>query len=154
MKKFSLIIITLALSVSVFAQSKMLSSKQLMTGSLYPRATMRGAQFVGNTNQIAYIQDTVLYMGQPGKVKACLTLSQLNKVLASADMEALSYMPSMKVLDYKIRDDATTPPKTAARIDYATKDDISTIQKQIDEMTGLYLDKNGKNKTDKLTEKE
>ena len=27
-------------------------------------------------------------------------------------------------------------------------------QKQIDEMTGLYLDKNGKNKTDKLTEKE
>ena len=92
---------TLTLSVSVFAQNKMLSSKQLMTGSLYPRATMRSVQFVGNTNQIAYIQDTVLYMGQPGKAKACLTLSQLNKVLTSAEMDALTYMPSIKVLNNK-----------------------------------------------------
>lgn len=92
---------TLAFSVSVFAQNKMLSSKQLMTGSLYPRSTMRGVQFVGNTNQIAYIQDTILYMGQPGKAKACLTLSQLNKVLQSAGMDALSYMPSIKAVSGK-----------------------------------------------------
>ena len=93
--------ITLAFSVSVFAQNKMLSSKQLMTGSLYPRSTMRGVQFVGNTNQIAYIQDTVLYMGQPGKAKSCLTLSQLNKVLQSAGIDALSYMPSIKAINGK-----------------------------------------------------
>ena len=92
---------TLAFSVSVFAQNKMLSSKQLMTGSLYPRSTMRGVQFVGNTNQIAYIQDTVLYMGQPGKAKSCLTLSQLNKVLQSAGIDALSYMPSIKAINGK-----------------------------------------------------
>ena len=92
---------TLTLSVSVFAQNKMLSSKQLMTGSLYPRSTMRGVQFVGNTNQIAYIQDTVLYMGQPGKAKSCLTLSQLNKVLQSAGIDALSYMPSIKAINGK-----------------------------------------------------
>ena len=101
MKKVFFIMFTLAFSVSVFAQNKMLSSKQLMTGSLYPRSTMRGMQFVGNTNQIAYIQDTVLYMGQPGKAKACLTLSQLNKVLQSAEMDALQYMPSIKVLNGK-----------------------------------------------------
>ena len=92
---------TLAFSVSVFAQNKMLSSKQLMTGNLYPRSTMRGVQFVGNTNQIAYIQDTVLYMGQPGKAKSCLTLSQLNKVLQSAGIDALSYMPSIKAINGK-----------------------------------------------------
>ena len=92
---------TLAFSVSVFAQNKMLSSKQLMTGSLYPRSTMRGVQFVGTTNQIAYIQDTVLYMGQPGKAKSCLTLSQLNKVLQSAGIDALSYMPSIKAINGK-----------------------------------------------------
>ena len=92
---------TLAFSVSVFAQNKMLSSKQLMTGSLYPRSTMRGVQFVGNTNQIAYIQDTVLYMGQPGKAKSCLSLSQLNKVLQSAGIDALSYMPSIKAINGK-----------------------------------------------------
>ena len=92
---------TLAFSVSVFAQNKMLSSKQLMTGNLYPRSTMRGVQFVGTTNQIAYIQDTVLYMGQPGKVKSCLSLSQLNKVLQSAGIDALSYMPSIKAINGK-----------------------------------------------------
>ena len=92
---------TLAFSVSVFAQNKMLSSKQLMTGNLYPRSTMRGVQFVGTTNQIAYIQDTVLYMGQPGKAKSCLTLSQLNKVLQSAGIDALSYMPSIKAINGK-----------------------------------------------------
>ena len=93
--------ITLAFSVSVFAQNKMLSSKQLMTGNLYPHSTMRGVQFVGTTNQIAYIQDTVLYMGQPGKAKSCLTLSQLNKVLQSAGIDALSYMPSIKAINGK-----------------------------------------------------
>ena len=97
MKKIVLLSIALALAVSVFAQNKMLSSKQLMTGALYPHATMRNVQFVGNTNQIAYVQDTVLYIGQPGKMKACLSLSQLNKVLVNAGMESASYMPTFKI---------------------------------------------------------
>ena len=101
MRKIVLITIALTISVSVFAQNKMLSSKQLMSGNLYPRATMWNVQFVGNTNQIAYIQDSVFYIGQAGKAKACLTLSQLNQVLAAADMEGLSYMPSMKAVNSK-----------------------------------------------------
>jgi dipeptidyl-peptidase-4 len=101
MRKIALLTIALTVSVSVFAQNKMLSSKQLMSGNLYPRATMRSVQFVGTTNQIAYLQDSTLYIGQPGKAKACLTLSQLNKALAAAGKESLSNMPSVEVVSNK-----------------------------------------------------
>ena len=101
MKRFILLAAVLMLSLSVGAQDKMLSSKQLMTWSLYPQAKMRGLQFVGNTNQIAYVQDTVLYVGNPGKTKARLTLSALNKVLAGAGMESLRGFPRCTVLNDK-----------------------------------------------------
>ena len=100
MKK-TLFVVALMLSVSVLAQDKMLSSKQLMTRGLYPQATMWGLQFVGNGNQIAYIQDTVLYMGAPGKAKARLTLGDLNKVLVASGEESMRYMPSCKILNDK-----------------------------------------------------
>ena len=96
-----IIVIALLVSVSAVAQNKMLSSKQLMTRSLYPQATMRNMQFVGNSNQIAYVQDTVLYMGNPGKAKARLTLGALNKVLAAAGEESLSYFPYCQVISDK-----------------------------------------------------
>ena len=51
--------------------------------------------------------------------------------LKSADATG---MPSMKILDYTIRDDASKTPKTAPKIDFATKDDVISIQKQIDEI--------------------
>ena len=101
MKRFILLAAVLMLTLSVGAQDKMLSSKQLMTWSLYPQAKMRGLQFVGNTNQIAYVQDTVLYVGNPGKTKARLTLSALNKVLAGAGMESLRGFPRCTVLNDK-----------------------------------------------------
>ena len=101
MKRYILLAAVLMLTLSVGAQDKMLSSKQLMTWSLYPQAKMRGLQFVGNTNQIAYVQDTVLYVGNPGKTKARLTLSALNKVLAGAGMESLRGFPRCTVLNDK-----------------------------------------------------
>jgi hypothetical protein len=51
--------------------------------------------------------------------------------LKSADATG---MPSMKILDYTIRDDVSKTPKTATNIDFATKDDVVSIQKQIDEI--------------------
>lgn len=51
--------------------------------------------------------------------------------LKSADATG---MPSMKILDYTIRDDVSKTPKTAPNIDFATKDDVFSIQKQIDEI--------------------
>lgn len=99
--KRTLFVVALMLSVSVFAQNKMLSSKQLMTRGLYPQSTMRGLQFIGNSNQIAYIQDTVLYVGAPGKAKARLTLGDLNKVLSAAGKESMRYFPSCKFINDK-----------------------------------------------------
>jgi len=82
MKKIFFLAFTLTLSVSVFSQDKMLSSKQLMSYNLYPQSPMRALQFVGKGNQIAYIQDTVLYTGQPGKAKPCITLFSAQQGIA------------------------------------------------------------------------
>jgi len=101
MKKIFFLAFTLTLSVSVFSQDKMLSSKQLMSYNLYPQSPMRALQFVGKGNQIAYIQDTVLYTGQPGKTKPCITLSQLNKVMLASGRESLRYIPNVKFLSAK-----------------------------------------------------
>jgi dipeptidyl-peptidase-4 len=101
MKKIFFLAFTLTLSVSVFSQDKMLSSKQLMSYNLYPQSPMRALQFVGNGNQIAYNQDTVLYTGQPGKTKPCITLSQLNKVMLASGRESLRYIPNVKFISAK-----------------------------------------------------
>ncbi len=101
MKKFVFLAFALTLSVSVFSQDKMLSSKQLMSYNLYPQSPMRAFQFVGKGNQIAYVQDTVLYTGKPGKAKPCLTLSQLNKVLIASGCESMRYIPGVKFINAK-----------------------------------------------------
>ena len=101
MKRFFFLALTLAFTVSVFAQDKLLSSKQLMTRSLYPRASIRNIQFVGNTNQIAYIQDDVLYMGQPGKVKPTTILSTLNNTVAAVGKDGWSRPPQVTFVNAK-----------------------------------------------------
>lgn len=45
--------------------------------------------------------------------------------LKSADA---SGMPSMKILDYTIRDSANLPPKTPVTPEYATKNEVETIK--------------------------
>lgn len=98
-------IITLFLGLScccfVMAQNKMLSSKQLMDRSLYPQHEMRGLQFIGNGNHIAYIQDTVLYCGSINAPKSCITLSQLNRELSASGENAVRMLPSVKFLNEK-----------------------------------------------------
>ncbi len=49
--------------------------------------------------------------------------------LKSADSTG---MPSIKVLDYTIRDNAPQKAEILGQSDFATKDDISAIQKEID----------------------
>lgn len=51
--------------------------------------------------------------------------------LKSADA---SGMPSMRVLDYTIRENGSQSVQNAEKSDFATKDDILYIQKQIDEL--------------------
>lgn len=50
-------------------------------------------------------------------------------------------MPSMKVLDYTVRDESTTQnalmnSQNAPKTDFATKDDILSIQEQINDLRG------------------
>src|SRR5574344_924255 len=101
MRKYIFLFLALGLAFSSFAQDKMLSSKQLMSRNLYPNYPMRNVQFVGNTNTIAYIQDTVLYIGtySNGKLKnvqPCITLSRLNGYLNFMSEERLSVFPTVQ----------------------------------------------------------
>lgn len=56
--------------------------------------------------------------------------------LKSADA---SGMPSMRVIDYTIRDNTPQSVPVASKSDFATKDDIILIQKQIDELKALRV---------------
>src|SRR5574344_3011 len=101
MRKYIFLFLALGLAFSSFAQDKMLSSKQLMSRNLYPNYPMRNVQFVGNTNTIAYIQDTVLYIGtySNGRLKnvqPCITLSRLNGYLSFMSEERLSVFPTVQ----------------------------------------------------------
>lgn len=56
MRKIFLFALTLAFSVSVFAQNKMLSSKQLMDRSLYPKSSVRSIVYIPGTDNLTYIE--------------------------------------------------------------------------------------------------
>lgn len=71
------------------------------------------------------------YMVAPNNTVALWDSESQTVYLKSADA---SGMPSMRVLDYTIRDDALTKPVKGFKSDFATKADISTIQHQIDEI--------------------
>lgn len=70
------------------------------------------------------------YLVAPGTTVALWDSESQSVYLKSADA---SGMPSMRILDYTIRDTAQTH-QNAPRVDFATKDDINTIQAQIDEI--------------------
>jgi len=71
------------------------------------------------------------YMVAPNQTVTLWDSEQNIIYIKSADATG---MPSMKILDYTIRDDVSKTPKTAPNIDFATKDDVFSIQKQIDEI--------------------
>lgn len=61
--------------------------------------------------------------------------------LKSADA---SGMPSMRILDYTIREDAARTPLNAPKTDFATKDELVIIQNQINEIkANLNVRKDG-----------
>lgn len=97
--KYILLVALLSMGSTMWAQNKMLSSKQLMTYSLYPRMDVANVQFVGNTNQYVYSKDTVIYMGKKNKIQPFLTLSQLNKAVAAAHKTELKHIPGIKYIN-------------------------------------------------------
>lgn len=87
-----------------------------------------------SSSQLIWVQGEAgakSYMVAPGNTVALWDSEAQTIYLKSADA---SGMPSMRVLDYTIREDAARPLKMAAQSDFATKDDVVSIQKQIDEI--------------------
>lgn len=71
------------------------------------------------------------YMVAPNNTVALWDSEAQTVYLKSADA---SGMPSMRILDYEIRTDAPVHSVTGSKSDFATKDEVSAIQKQIDEI--------------------
>ena len=71
------------------------------------------------------------YMVAPNTTVALWDSESQTVYLKSADA---SGMPSMRILDYEIREDANRNHKMGSVSDFATKDEVSAIQKQIDEI--------------------
>ena len=95
------IITFLFLAALVFganAQDKMLTSDQLMDGSLYP-ARMRGLQFIGKTDNYSFVKDNVLYTANNKSEKQLLTLEQLNEALKTINGQQLRYFPNVSFIN-------------------------------------------------------
>ncbi|MBO7226638.1 MAG: DPP IV N-terminal domain-containing protein [Bacteroidales bacterium] len=80
------------------AQDKMLTSDQLMDGSLYP-ARMRGLQFIGKTDNYSFVKDNVLYTATNKSEKQLLTLEQLNEALKTINGQQLRYFPNVSFIN-------------------------------------------------------
>ena len=71
------------------------------------------------------------YMVAPSTTVALWDSESQTVYLKSADA---SGMPSMRILDYEIREDAHKNHRMGSESDFATKSEVSAIQKQIDEI--------------------
>ena len=60
--------------------------------------------------------------------------------IKSADM---SGMPSIKILDYTVRDSAPQKAEIQPQTDYVTKDELSVIQKELDSLKAKFERRNG-----------
>lgn len=87
-----------------------------------------------SSSQLIWVQGEAgakSYMVAPGNTVALWDSEAQTIYLKSADA---SGMPSMRVLDYTIREDTHRTPNLGSQSDFATKDDVVSIQKQIDEI--------------------
>lgn len=85
----------------VFAQDKLLSSKQLMSRALYPLAKYNNLQFVGSTNNIAYLSDTMIYMGSAKSPKPLVSIGVLNKALCTAGEKEARWISDITFVNEK-----------------------------------------------------
>lgn len=100
----------------------------------------------GNTNSITWVQGEQAaksFLVVPNSTIPLFDSEKQTIYLKSADMYG---KPSMQILDYKIRDSQPTNqiPLEPSVNDYATKDDIFKLQKQIDALIGKEGGQNGK----------
>ena len=78
------------------------------------------------------------YMVAPNQTVVLWDSDSQSIYLKSADA---SGMPSIKILDYTIRDNAPQGPEIQPVADFATKDDVVALQKEINALKAKFSDK-------------
>lgn len=104
MKKNTILLIAawvLLLPVSLCAQNKTLSTKQLMSRQFYPQRTMSNFQFVGKSNLLSYSTDSLLFLGKATAPKQVLSLSSLNSAMRASGNPELRYLPRFTFINEK-----------------------------------------------------
>ena len=94
-------------------------------------------------NGIIWVQGEAAAKSYPIAPNSSVPLwdSEANVIyIKSADM---SGMPSIKILDYTMRDTAPRAPEIQAQSEFATKDDISVLEKEISSLKSKFERMNG-----------
>ena len=94
-------------------------------------------------NSLIWIQGEAAaksYLVAPGNTVALWDSESQTVYLKSADA---SGMPSMRILDYTIREDGARTPGIAPKTDFATKDEVVSMQKEIDEIRAILNRRRG-----------
>lgn len=106
----------------------------------YPQPQQSGNQ-MPQQNGYAQPQNNLIWVQGEAGAKSYLVAPNQTVQLWDSESQTIylksadaSGMPSIKVLDYTIRDNAPRSPEIVAQNDFATKDDILLIQ---DEITAL-----------------
>lgn len=97
----------------------------------------QGNSFQNGTSSLIWVQGEAAAKSYPVQAGASVALwdSEADVIyIKSADMAG---MPSMKVLDYKIREVPHMADKQA-QTDFATKDDLSVLQREIEALRAKF----------------
>lgn len=97
-------------------------------------------------NGIIWVQGEVAaksYLVAPGNTVALFDNEAQTIYIKSADAAG---MPTMKILDYKVRNEASPAGQIEAHSEFATKEDISLIKDEINALRAKFGEMEGKKK--------
>ena len=104
----------------------------------YPTQTNVGSNQSNTQNLLIWVQGEAAAKSYPIAPNTSVPLfdSEANVIyIKSADM---SGMPSIKILDYTVRENTPQKADIQPVADYATKDDLASIQKEIDALKAKF----------------
>ena len=100
----------------------------------------------GTSSQLTWVQGegaAKSYLVAPGNTVALFDNESQTIYIKSADA---SGMPNMRILDYTFRDSAPQNKQIFAESDYATKDDVESIRKELEALRAKFADTEGSKK--------
>lgn len=106
----------------------------------------QGNSFQNGTSSLTWVQGegaAKSYLVAPGNTVALFDNESQTIYIKSADA---SGMPSMRVLDYTFRESTPQKANIPPQNDYATKEDVSLIRKELDALRAKFEDTKGAKK--------